>query len=275
MLATLTAQPAEAIAPAHLSPLREPALARKFDQFASLDSSERAVLRRALAAKVQMAGRGVALATQGDAPGDVEIILSGWAIRYRVAPTGKRQVLAIYVPGDVCEFGAFLMREHDSHIVAVTDVRTAAIGRAALSELTALQPRLAQGFWWESLSAASIQRQWMVRIAHAPARARVAGLICELAVRLFAVDHADDSGFAMPLTQAELADACGMTSEHTNRTLRELKQAGLVSIERGHLHLQDWDGLSAVAQFRPDYLHFRHLRPELATDGPELVPAVG
>jgi CRP-like cAMP-binding protein len=235
--------------------------ARKLAQYAPVSPAERSALDRLLRAKVQRIAAGVPLVEVGGAPGDILVVLDGWACRHRSGPNGRRHIVALHLPGDICDLSVFLMRAADSSVTALSDMRVAAIGRAALAAFTREQPRLTQSFWWDALSAASIQRQWLVRNTLG-ARERIAGLLCELAARLYAVGLATDAGFALPLTQYDLADACGMTSEHTNRTLRELRRDGLIGLEDGQLRLLDWDGLESLAGFDPAYLHFRTMRSE-------------
>lgn len=245
------------------APGSEPSLARKLRQFEPLAPGDVAALHRLLAAKVQQVGAGIPLIEEGETPLEMHVVLSGWACRYRRAPNGRRQIVAFHLPGDICDFSVFLMRQMDSTVAALSDMRVASISRAALAEFTQRWPRLAQGFWWESLCAGSIQREWLVRNGQRGARERIASLICELAARLYVVGLADDGGFELPLTQYDLADACAMTPEHTNRTLRELRKLGVVTIERGRVWLDDWDALCALAQFVPSYLHFRQTYAEL------------
>jgi hypothetical protein len=117
----------------------------------------------------------------------------------------------------------------------------------------------------------------MLRICQQTARERIANLICELAARLYIVGLADDNGFEMPLTQSQLGGACGLTSEHTNRTLRELREAQLMSLERGRIFFGDWDRLRELGGFDGRYLHFRTMRsPDNVTDAvlPPLSDAV-
>jgi CRP-like cAMP-binding protein len=253
-----------------IEPQSEPHLAQKLRQFGGLSTVEASALHRLLAEKTQRVGAGIPLIEQGETPLDMHVVLSGWACRSRVAPNGRRQIVAFHLPGDVCDFSVFLMRQMDSTITALSDMRVASIGRTAMTAFTKHQPRVAQGLWWESLSAGSIQREWLVRNGQRGASERIASLICELAARLYVVGLADDEGFAMPLTQYDLADACAMTPEHTNRTLRELRQTGIVTVERGMVRFDDWDRLCALAAFEPSYLHFTQT---YATQSPPSAPA--
>ena len=61
----------------------------------------------------------------------------------------------------------------------------------------------------------------------------------------------------MPITQAELADASGLSTVHVNRTLQELRASGLISTQRGSAIIEDWDGLREAGEFDPTYLHLR------------------
>jgi CRP-like cAMP-binding protein len=64
-----------------------------------------------------------------------------------------------------------------------------------------------------------------------------------------------DHSFDLPITQAELADAFGLSSVHVNRTLQELRGEGLITSQGKTLVINDWERLRQVAQFNPDYLH--------------------
>ena len=46
-----------------------------------------------------------------------------------------------------------------------------------------------------------------------------------------------------------------MTSIHTNRTLRELREQGLVEIRGGRVAVRDLAGLERLAEFDPGYLY--------------------
>jgi CRP-like cAMP-binding protein len=57
-------------------------------------------------------------------------------------------------------------------------------------------------------------------------------VLCEVYVRLRAVGLVNGQSYLMPVTQAELGDATGMSTVHVNRTLQELRRDGLISTPR-------------------------------------------
>jgi DNA-binding transcriptional regulator LsrR (DeoR family) len=57
------------------------------------------------------------------------------------------------------------------------------------------------------------------------------------------------------MTQADLADATGMTPVHVNRMLQKLRHDGLISLSGKTLTVLDADRLKQVAGFNASYLH--------------------
>jgi CRP-like cAMP-binding protein len=76
-----------------------------------------------------------------------------------------------------------------------------------------------------------------------------------MATKLRAIGLNDGDTYPWPVTQAEVADALGLTDVHVNRVVRDLKRDGLVKVRRGAFDLLDQDGLEALGQFDPAYLH--------------------
>jgi Crp-like helix-turn-helix domain len=76
--------------------------------------------------------------------------------------------------------------------------------------------------------------------------------------RLRAVSLVNGQAFEMPITQAELGDATGLSTVHVNRTLQELRGDGLITTPKnGRVVIEDWDGLQKAGEFDPTYLHIK------------------
>ena len=65
--------------------------------------------------------------------------------------------------------------------------------------------------------------------------------------------------FSLPITQSVLADALGLSVVHTNRVVQSLRTTGLVAWEADRVTIVDWDGLEALAEFDPTYLHLERV----------------
>lgn len=57
------------------------------------------------------------------------------------------------------------------------------------------------------------------------------------------------------MTQVDIADATGLTAVHVNRTLQELRKAGLIELQGRKLTILDMYGLKSAALFNENYLH--------------------
>jgi hypothetical protein len=64
------------------------------------------------------------------------------------------------------------------------------------------------------------------------------------------------AGAGLPFTQSEIGDSLGLSTVHVNRTLQEdLRAADLITLTKNKLTVNDWEGLKALGEFDPTYLH--------------------
>jgi CRP-like cAMP-binding protein len=117
-------------------------------------------------------------------------------------------------------------------------------------------PRIASALWRNTLIDAAIFRQWMVGIGRKTAYGRIAHLICELLVLARSVGLAEYMIERTP-TQEEFGDALGLSLVHVNRTMRALRDDGLIATEGRRLTVLDWEGLRSAGDFDPAYLHLK------------------
>lgn len=230
-------------------------LSAKLVQAGILDPAGADVLDAALARDVRTIEGGMPIFDQGERPEAIEVIVSGWAIRERVPLAGGRQIVGILCGGDVCDFNVFMMRSADSGCRVVGEARVARIGRDALNHLNRHHPAVGQALWWESMTATAIQREWSANLAMRRAEPRIAALLCMLLARMCLTGAIRKMAMPWPFTQSDLANACGLTPEHCNRSLAALRKRGLVEIRDGQVTIADAPSLASYAAFDPAALH--------------------
>lgn len=234
-----------------------PAVASKLEAFTKLSTDDRAALS-GLTRNFRYVDARRDLIREGDKPRHVHLVLDGWACRYKTLPDGKRQIVGLFVPGDFCDVNVYILKEMDHSIGAITRLKVAMIPPDEMDALMAHHPRISQALWWHELVVTAIQREWTLNIGQRSAYERLAHLLIEVYMRLRTIGRADHGHCDFPLTQADLADATGLTPVHVNRTLQELRRDGLIELERKQLHICDLERLQAVAMFNPNYLHLDH-----------------
>ena len=192
---------------------------------------------------------------EGDRPPDCKLILEGMVCRYKMLDDGRRQIVSFHVPGDIVDLSSLLLGSLDHSISTLTVVRLVSIKHATLLDWMRQHRDIGRLLWLDTLIDASIFREWVVSVGRRTARERVAHLLCELVVRLRAAGLAQDRAFDLRITQAELADATGLSPVHVNRTVQELRREGLIEMNNKTLITLDWEALKQAAGFDPAYLH--------------------
>jgi CRP-like cAMP-binding protein len=229
-------------------------LLRKLSNFTTLSDAEANAVQECCGDAREFAAR-EDIISQGDRTGGVKLLLEGFACRYKVLEDGRRQIVAYFVPGDLCDLRVFILKRMDHSIGAVAASRVATIAPDDVLKLTNSFPNLTRALWWSTLVEEAIAREWIVNVGQRNARERMAHLFCELLFRFRAVGLNEGNSCTLPLTQLELAETLGLSAVHVNRTLQELRREKLITLQNGTLTIENLDKLVEVSFFNPDYLH--------------------
>ena len=229
---------------------------RKLQGFTALSDDDVEALDRATAHPQIFAPR-KDLIREGDKPGPVFVMLEGWAFRYKVLPSGSRQIMAFLMPGDACDLHLGMLAEMDHSIQTATIASVATIPRSGMDEIMTAHPSIARAMYIAQLIDESTLRAWIVSLGRRSSVERVAHLVLELFLRAVRIGLSKGDAMDLPLSQTVLADALGMTPVHINRMLQELRRSGAVALGRGVLRIQDAAILTRISGFDSNYLHKR------------------
>lgn len=72
-------------------------------------------------------------------------------------------------------------------------------------------------------------REWVLNVGRRDARSRLAHLLCEFALRMRMRRLAPGPGYALPITQEQLADTLELSSVHVSRMLKMLETDSLLA----------------------------------------------
>ena len=228
-------------------------LARKLGNFVALSDAELEVLdvlhrrRRSFAV-----GRDLVL--QGQDHPAAYILAEGWVCSYKLLRDGARQIVDFQIPGDFLGLRSVLFRTADHNIEPVTPVEASEVLESDLLEAFSTTPRLATAVLWAASRDEAMVVEHLVGIGRRNALERTAHFLLELSARLTLVGRGSREGFACPLTQYHLADALGLSAVHVNRVLRQLREEGLLTFQKGQLTIHDFDALVELAEFDRAYL---------------------
>lgn len=222
-----------------------------------LSDDETRVIEDSVATVRSLPGR-TQLVRAGERIEQSTLLLEGFICRYMDDREGQRQLVAVHVPGDFVDLHAFPMKRLDHDVATLGPVKVAIFEHRTLTTITERFPHLTRMLWFSTLLDAAMHREWIFRLGRLGAEGRLAHLFSELNVRLEMVGMARDGAFQLPMTQPDLAEACGITGVHVNRVLRVLRERGALTFKSGQVRILDRKVLETIAEFEPDYLYATH-----------------
>lgn len=225
------------------------------EQFTRFSEAERRRLDQLVSERQAQHKAGDDIIAEGDHSPDCHVVLTGLACRYKMLPDGERQIMAFLVPGDLCDAEIFILQAMDHSVGALAPTTTALIPGSMMRQLLREPGCVAEALWWGTLTDLGVLRERIVDHGRRGARERIAHLLYEMLVRHRMVSLAPDNAFAFPITQADLADATGLTPVHVNRMLQGLRADRLIDWKGSTVAVLDPPALKELAGFNASYLH--------------------
>ncbi|KAA0014645.1 Crp/Fnr family transcriptional regulator [Billgrantia pellis] len=229
-------------------------MTRKLESIFALSDEERQALQD-LPVRIKTIKSGQDIVRIGDRPTQCCLILEGFTCVYKLTAEGKRQIMALHVPGDIPDLQSLHLKVMDNSIAPIRSSTVGFIQHEDVRQACERHPRLTAAFWRETLVDASISREWLLNIGQREAYTRLAHLLCEFLLRLKAVGLVEGDTFGLPITQVEMADAIGTSAVHMNRILQALRADGLIQTQGTQVTVPDWEKLKKAGDFDPVYLH--------------------
>jgi len=177
-------------------------------------------------------------------------VKEGFAARYKLLRSGKRQIVNFIVPGDVVGLpGSFLDRAANS-VIAVSDMTLQICSLESFVALCGRRPKFGLLLSWLAVQEAANYAEHVIDVGRRTPIERLAHLLLEIHSRLATVGRAANSAFTLPFTQEMMSDALGLSVPHLNRMLTKLRTDGLIAITERHVEFTDLKGLQHLAQFQ-------------------------
>jgi CRP-like cAMP-binding protein len=231
-------------------------LARKLSTFLPLSPNEMKCLAE-LQFPARKVKRGRQLVHEGQSGHQVFVLQSGWACSYKNLSSGGRQIISFPIAGDCVGLRSILMRTADHSLEVVTDAVVSAVDGARILQTFSEFPRVGAAILWCASRDEAMVVEHLVSIGRRSALERTAHFFMELAERLDLIGVAVETEFECPLNQYVIADALGLTAIHVNRVLRQLRERGLLTVQRGKVRVHNARDLRNLSGFRVGYLNAR------------------
>ncbi len=191
---------------------------------------------------------GAELYCEGDEGGDLYVVVEGWIMQYQILSDGRRQILDFALPGTILGFVSPSDPTLTHTTESLTGTTVAVIPRDRLSDLCRTNPNFSVHLISVAAESLNLAFESITDIGRRSAREAVAHLLLRLFARIRAQCPRDTEASVMiPLTQEHIGDALGLTAVHVCRTLRKLRQDGVLSLSNGMLTVLDLDRLREIS----------------------------
>jgi CRP-like cAMP-binding protein len=191
------------------------------------------------------------LVVAGDAYRDLCFVRDGYAIRYKLLRSGKRQILNVILPGDVIGFPVSFFDRSIYSIVAVSDLTYSTCSLDSYARLCYAQPQFGLALSWLAAQEAAIYAEHIVDLGRRTPVERLAHFLLELHARLQAVGRAQQTSFDLPFSQEVMADVLGLSVPHLNRVMQQLRGEELITSRSRQVELTDMARLQTLAHYQP------------------------
>jgi len=179
-------------------------------------------------------------------------VYHGWFATYKTLDNGRRQILRIALPGDMLGFQPNLEAPMTHSAISLTDAVLCAFSRRDMPEL--LRKNLSVSKRLQELNARdmNICQSRLLTIGQHSAIERIAFFCAELFFRIKSIyNEKEKNEIFFPLSQEDIGDATGLTKIHVNRTLKTMREKGLLEISSRNLKVMDPQALCEMGNFDP------------------------
>lgn len=226
---------------------------RHFSHYCSLTEEEKQLLDSLEQSPTDIKA-GALLWEVGASADEFCTIRSGWAYSFRHLENGDRQILEVFLPGDIIGLREFAFSQRLDSVRMITDGVICHFPHRRMLEIFRQSLTLTSVLFAISSRQQALLTERLVNIARRTAKQKMAHFLHEMYLRLRQTNRDIGGQFRLPLSQEQLADILGLSPVHVSRTFSALNEEGLVFRDRHHVTIPDLDALATEGEFDDCYL---------------------
>jgi CRP/FNR family transcriptional regulator len=216
---------------------------------AGLDPSELALLDRHIESPRALAA-GQILAHSNDRMRSIYVVRSGALKSTVIHANGERQVIGLYLPGELVCPAALNQRRYRCDIEALQRSQLCAVPWERLSELTQRLPALQAQLLHLLTREMVYDHDHLIAMGKHSALPRVVQFLCGLSNRQLR-QRLDPNDLLLPMTRADIGNFLNLAEETVCRVLLRLQRDGVLGIGGKRVRILDHDRLFALCE-EPD-----------------------
>jgi CRP/FNR family transcriptional regulator len=208
------------------------------------DSVDRLILTR------KRVRRGDHLYRAGDAFDSLYLLRSGFLKSVAVAPSGRPQVTAFHMTGELIGLDAIGADRHGQSLAALEASEVCVLRYLRLQELMGDHPQLLRHL--SRIMSREIVREQhrMSTLGTMEGEAKVAEFLMSLATRFAACGYSSTE-FDLPMSRSDIGSYLGLAIETVSRLVGRLHRRGVIRTQARKVVIVDPEGLSTLARIEP------------------------
>jgi len=211
-----------------------------------LEAGDRALGRVMLSRMHTLTAREILIPT-GKLHGSIYRLKSGWMSRSRTLSDGRQQIIMVLLPGDLLGLKTMLLNRQPDSLQCLGRATVQELGYEPALELGRTDPDVSLRFMWQLAEDERRIHNWVVALGRGSAVERIATLMLDFRGRLIQAGIGSGDQFHLPMTQEQIGDHLGITLVHVNRTLKRLREDGILTVRGGLVLIHDVEALASYA----------------------------
>src|SRR5689334_19987354 len=207
------------------------------------------LIRRVFLQTPERVSRNNVIVRAGDPAPPVLLIRGGYAARSCVTAAGRRSIVDVFVPGDVCAADHAITKYPTDEISSVGLTRFHAVTAAVFRNLFQHPPAALRIMGIVAEARYRVERAAAMKALDA--RARICVALFDLYERLRRYGAIGEPRYYLPFTQEQLGDYLGLSNVHISRTLQRLEEDGVVQIDHRLITIENLESLRECASGLP------------------------
>jgi CRP/FNR family transcriptional regulator, anaerobic regulatory protein len=172
---------------------------------------------------------------------------SGWLSRSRTLSDGRQQIIMVFLPGDLLGLKTMLIERQPDSVQCLGRATVQKLGYEPALELARTDPDVSLRFMWQLAEDERRIHNWVVALGRGSAVERIATLMLDFRGRLIQAGIGSGDQFHLPMTQEQIGDHLGIILVHVNRTLKRLREDGILTVRGGLVLIHDVEALASYA----------------------------
>ncbi|SFH90008.1 cAMP-binding domain of CRP or a regulatory subunit of cAMP-dependent protein kinases [Modicisalibacter xianhensis] len=234
--------------------LQDSAIVQQFQQHCSLTEEEKVLLLE-LEQNPLKVNAGDIIWQENSKVDQFCTISQGWAYSFRNLGDGSRQILKVYLPGDIIGMRDFAFSNRLAGVAMIEEGIVSHFSHEHLLKIFRHSTALTAGLFAIACRQQAVLTERLIYLARRTAQQRLAHFLYEMYLRLGRIGAADEGRFRLPLSQEQLGDILGLSAVHVSRTFTAFREDGLVLRDRHRVTLPDPEALAQLAEFDGGYLN--------------------